>query len=279
MQKRNWKQEEIENIIKLYTVDKMTINTIRLKYHCRSVTISEILQKNGVKVISHRATVNSELKHDYFSNIDTECKAYLLGFITADGNVSYRKRKTPSGVLSLTVQEKDIAIIQLLKSELNSYAKIGYDKRENKHAYYIKVTSNQIVSDLSKYYVVPQKTYCLERIYTDFENEDLLRHYLRGLIDGNGCITHSKGKSNWMVYYCGYNESLVRSFQYEIDRLLNFDKHRKIIDCKSSYRASWNGNNCKLICQYLYGDANYYLTRKYLKVEEMLEYKQVEDMV
>ena len=37
---------------------------------------------------------NRRIRHDFFSSIETELQAYLLGFYTADGNID-EKRKTP----------------------------------------------------------------------------------------------------------------------------------------------------------------------------------------
>jgi intein/homing endonuclease len=54
----------------------------------------------------------------YFNKIDSNNKAYLLGFIAADGAIV----KQQSGVksLTITIHAKDVSILELLKKELNS---------------------------------------------------------------------------------------------------------------------------------------------------------------
>lgn len=60
-------------------------------------------------------TVNLE----YFKIIDSNNKAYLLGFIAADGAL-VKGVNTSSTTLTLTIHRKDKIILDLLKRELNS---------------------------------------------------------------------------------------------------------------------------------------------------------------
>lgn len=278
MEQKTWTQEQINDIIFLYKEKKMTIRCIASKYKTKCEKISYILKENGVKII-HRPTVEKELNEDYFETIDTEEKAYLLGFITADGCVIYRKdRKTKSGVFSIQLAIKDVEIINKIKDVLHSNSKISYDKRDKKEAYGIKISSTKLVDDLGKYGVVPNKTYVMKKIYTDFEDKELLRHYLRGLLDGNGCISHSTNKNNWYIYICGYNKSFIQSYQNAINELIDISVV-KVINCKTAYRCVWNGERAKKVAELLYKNATIFLTRKHSLAEELLGYKKTEDIV
>lgn len=278
--KRIWTQEQILDIIDLYANKGMTMNFIKDKYSTKAGVISKILRDNNIEIKRTGCTKNRLLKEDYFDVIDSEAKAYLLGFITADGSVHYRKRNSNKGVLRLGVQIRDIEIINLLKHELNSGSKIIYDKREKKETVLLSVSSDKIVKSLAKYGVVPNKTYSLDSLYKDFNNEDLFRHYLRGLIDGDGCITSTKNEQHWLLYFCSYSKMMALDFKDTINKMVGLSIHNNVYDCKTSYRAAWNKKEdvCK-ICKFLYTNCNYYLTRKYQKANMVFENKEIEDMV
>ncbi len=57
-------------------------------------TIRDILVKNGVEMRSNKQNSRKySVNDDYFSIIDTEEKAYWLGFIFADGYISNKNGK------------------------------------------------------------------------------------------------------------------------------------------------------------------------------------------
>jgi hypothetical protein len=62
-------------------------------------------------------TSNPNRKHIYNSrfleNIDTEFKAYLLGWIASDGNIS-------SGTISISIHNRDKEILEKIKRELGT---------------------------------------------------------------------------------------------------------------------------------------------------------------
>lgn len=278
--KRVWTQEQILDIIDLYTNKGMTMNFIKDKYGTKAETISKILRDNNIEIKRTGCIKNRLLKEDYFDTIDTEAKAYLLGFITADGSVHYRKRKSDKGILRLEIQIRDIEIINLLKQELNSGSKITYSKRDKKETVILSISSDKIVKSLAKYGVVPNKTYSLDSIYKDFNNKELLRHYLRGLIDGDGCITSIKNGQQWLLYFCTYSKAMALDFKDTTNKLVGLSSNNKVYDCKTSYRAAWNKReDVYKICKFLYTDCNYYLTRKYQRANMIFENKEIEDMV
>lgn len=66
--------------------------------------------------------MKNKYKTDYFNVIDTEKKAYFLGFIYADGCI-YKRQKGNSLEISLniSIQSKDKEILEELEKELNIY--------------------------------------------------------------------------------------------------------------------------------------------------------------
>lgn len=70
-----------------------------------------IMRKNGVKIRSlsecHRTY---KVVEDYFDNIDSEAKAYFLGLLYADGNLSSEEGRN---CIKITLQKKDDDIREL----------------------------------------------------------------------------------------------------------------------------------------------------------------------
>ncbi len=61
-----------------------------------------------------------DLNENYFENIDTEQKAYFLGFIFADGNIQLRQGNTNKYRLRIGLRNKysEIALLNTFKNEL-----------------------------------------------------------------------------------------------------------------------------------------------------------------
>ena len=73
--------------------------------------------------------MNSNRKHDFnqefFDIIDTEEKAYILGFIYADG---CNNRHPSTGELSIAQMERDIDILLKIKKAMDSTYPISEEK-------------------------------------------------------------------------------------------------------------------------------------------------------
>lgn len=243
----------------MYTKLGMRMSDIAYLYHCRRSTISSVLRSNGIRTNNMGRTVNRILNTEYFDNIDTEKKAYLLGFITADGSVTYRKDREYGKVLRLEVQERDECVIDLLISELNSESKKYYREKNNKRSVQVNINSSEIVESLSKYGVIPNKTYLMANLYREL-GENFERHYLRGLFDGDGSIYFSDG-----IPHCSFVEgieSVVIDFRDMINKNSNLKNTVKIQENNGVYRAVWNGRKSFCMLRYLYEGSSIFLPRK-----------------
>lgn len=115
---------------------------------------------------------------------------------------------------------------------------------------------------MAKFQIVPNKTYILNDIRIDLILEHLQRHYLRGLIDGDGSIGIEKPYNQPWISFCGYNRDFVASFQKAIDDFLKEEKHNKI-NKGNVFSCRWKGRiKVSKILKWLYEDATIYLERK-----------------
>ena len=136
--------------------------------------VSEILRKHNATIREHgrRGTINSH----YFETIDTPEKAFLLGFIMADGSIrrdSYQ----------LTISQKESESWWLL----NMIREFIQPDAKN-----LTISDFQISTDLRLKGIIPNKTYdstsdTINLLWNSVPKE-YKPDFLRGLLDGDGSI-------------------------------------------------------------------------------------------
>ena len=242
---------------------KMDIDTIRNIANEYNLIIS-------VKKVS-RDIKNIDFNDNYFENIDTEEKAYFLGLIYSDGNVRERNGKY---YLNIELKREDKYILEKFASELRCGNKI-YDRDritnfgESHMSSFTTCNSKKLFDDLSKFNIIPDKSHTTKS-FANIEElmpKQLIKHFLRGLVDGDGTISrrYTTNQNSISVYQ---NEI---EFCYDFDRLLkesmnNDSLFQNIILNKNNgvYNLRYRRlNDVIKICNHLYGDASIYLKRKY----------------
>lgn len=69
--------------------------------------------------------------------------------------------------MGICLKREDEYMVENFKKMLNSHCSILKDNRSGKECSYIEITSTKICNDLSKYDIVPNKTYLLSDIKID----------------------------------------------------------------------------------------------------------------
>ena len=208
-----------------------------------------------------------EHKSDYFRVIDSEVKAYILGYIVADGSIEESVRKDrPSKLIRLRfgcVTEDD-EIIKLIQKEIapNNKLRFYQPKAENhKQVTILQICDKELINDLRTLYnIQPRKTYD-----EDFEFPNIPskyeRDFIRGFIDGDGSV----GARHFsMVCNSPKFAEQIR------DRFLKVVPNLKWVIYKEirrktpywSLHFSYNIKVRKPIFDYLYKDATVFLKRK-----------------
>jgi len=142
------------------------------------------------KALSLKCKKERSFNKDYFEKIDSEEKAYWLGFIYADGYVVFNE-KTRSYELGIEIHKKDEYLLEMLNKSLGNSHKIKNRKRDvsfNGYKYEqntsnIRIYSKKIVSDLIKNGVGTNKTNSLSHPILKCD-KILFLHFLRGFFDG-----------------------------------------------------------------------------------------------
>lgn len=260
-----------KEIIKLYTEQNYNQRQIAEKYNCSSYVIHNILKRNNIEIITKPRINNNQDEH-YFDNIDNEHKAYWLGFLFADGNI-YNNQ------LSIEIHEKDKELLEQFKKDLKLNSKISIRKRKNTTVCCIRVISKHICESLSKYGIVPNKTFNTKHLPEI--PEKFLRHFIRGLIDGDGWITIDKNGKYHIGFTTNY-QSVCEDFKKYCNILTdNLCKSRITFKDKDKYPCFQiqSKKATKLLANVLYKDNNICLSRKYRLIEPLLDFKNDEDIV
>ncbi|WP_299831689.1 hypothetical protein [uncultured Metabacillus sp.] len=255
--------EEIEKfILEQYVVHRKSMREIQRLVGANSPnTIKNILNKHQVE---GRSLSESRKKYscslDFFKEIDSEDKAYWLGFIMADGCVTKKTYKN-SSMLKITLKVNDIKHLEKFKNAINgTYPIRKYEQQTNyglgKYCE-IKIQDDIFCSHLNHKGVVPNKSLILK--YPNISNE-YSKDFIRGYFDGDGSITltTTKDRNSFGLNIIGTKDILLG-----IIKNLNLsDKH--IYEINSYYLISIGGNKqVYTILNYLYEDANIFLDRKY----------------
>lgn len=260
---------EEKEVIDLYVHHRYSQQQIAEKFSCSSFVIHNILKRNNIKIIS-QPKINKQQREDYFDIIDSEHKAYWLGFIFADGNVHKNE-------LSIEIHEKDKALLEQFKEDLNLNSKITIRHRKNTSVCCIRMTSSHLCNSLAQYGIIPNKTknvHHLPEVPIDF-----LPHFLRGLIDGDGWITIDKSGYYHIGFVSNY-QSVCEDFKKYCNILTNNLCKAKITRKGKTPCFQIQGKQAtKQLATVLYKDNTICLSRKYRLVEPLFDLKNDEDIV
>ena len=254
-----------EETIKKYEIGKqmysngMSTRQISKELHIGRKPFSEWLKSVGVEVnpLPHKKNINENI----FNEINTEEKAYWLGFLYADGCVASGNRND----VELSLQLSDIEHIQKFKQFIGFEGKLMTDDFRCR----VSFKNKQIHTDLINLGCTPRKSLTLKFPNREQVSENLIRHFIRGYFDGDGCLTFTEKT-------IGVNILGTYDFLNAICDICNISKDRIYISKSKSnqvYRIVLSGKNDLLnFTSFIYDDCNVYLERKYLKYKQLIKY-------
>ena len=137
------KEKEFE-IIDKYTCGT-SINKLSKEYNLDWHWIERMLIRNGV-LVRRQYSINE----NYFDKIDTPNKAYILGFLYADGGNSsnYDKKRY---CITITLQESDSQILYDIKNEIGYDAPIKFREYDGCKRATLDICNKHIVLKLHEY--------------------------------------------------------------------------------------------------------------------------------
>ena len=179
-----------QNICANEAARKMNIPTSSFSFICKRLKID----------FKHKGS-NIYKDHNYFDVIDTERKAYILGFILADGCISIEPKKKNGQIyayskrLSFCNSIDDLDVLKVIVEEISPNTKLKMlhnqkGAKVRKPQVYIRISSNPICNKLIETFgIKPRKTYDTEfKFPIETIPQHLVRHFIRGMFDGDGWI-------------------------------------------------------------------------------------------
>lgn len=246
------------------------------KVFTSSSMIERVVRKHGISKGKYVKPVI--LKENYFETIDGEMKAYWLGMLLADGSVI--KKSENSFVIKLELKNEDRYILEKFAKDIETDLKVKdykyeYKNRSTKHNAIIQVHSKKMAQDLSKYGIVPQKTYKQNKLPNI--PKEYMNHFIRGYFDGDGGISLIKPKDQHLhranIMFCA-DETLANEIkellfnEVEImSSIINMNKYGNDI-----YNVRFGKNEyIYKFYDYIYNNATFYMKRKKEKFEKFIQ--------
>lgn len=205
----------------------------------------------------------------FFDVIDTEEKAYWLGFITADGCIVRR------GGLAINLATADAGHLEKLNASLSSDypVRLAPSSKSLSGMARWQADSMPMVSALSALGVTPRKS---ATAVPWSGPTDLMRHYWRGMIDGDGgmgrfSMRRSSPKNQWRIHLAG-SHACVEAFAYWASDICGSRAQPKSrahsTDCW--YWALGGNRMTPLVVRELYGNCTVSLDRKQALADAIL---------
>ena len=254
------------------------VNFVKDNYmEMKTADISQILNRtmSAIELKAKRLGLKKypyTCDYHYFDDVDTEEKAYWLGFLTADGWIN-KNDKNNAGVTGIELQYEDINHLKKFNKSIGGNYKITdrwrpctistSDKEKEHHMCCIRIFSLTMYNSLIDKGFTKNKSFDCNMPSL---REDLIRHYIRGYFDGDGCLcfTNKSFRINFTTASKVLND--------DVSKVLNLENFNIT---EGTYINDYNTTMYKIdICRqqdkinfldWIYKDSNIYLDRKYKK--------------
>lgn len=270
--KRLSKEEKLE-LCSLYETGNYSFKDLDKYFKLGLGSSRGLLLRRGYKAKS-LSEINRKysLNESYFDNIDCEEKAYMLGFLYADGC------NFPEGTrIVIGLHEKDKEILEKFKILLRYQRPLQYKKssnscyRNSSSQYILTISSKKISKRLEELGMVKAKSLILTFPTEDQVPKELQRHFIRGYFDGDGTITSSspisnkQGRKSDVKWNIIGTEQFTRSVQNIMVENLDFSK-TKLQKVKNVFYLEYKGGKqIDKIRKWLYNNSTIFLERKHNK--------------
>jgi len=214
-------------------------------------------EKQSIRLINNRIKKYNEF---IFDKIDTEEKAYWLGFIAADGYISDQNH------FELSLGLKDKNHLEKFGKFINKNVTVDHFRCR------IGINNKHLRNTLFSYGIVPRKSLILE-FFTQLK-PNLISHYIRGYFDGDGCVYLGNNNKNidTLTVSCSIRFLGTKNFLLQIQEILNVKSSLTQTKGQNIFVLNIRSVNSILKTQkFLYNDSSIFLERKqekYCRLEQ-----------
>lgn len=254
-----------KQIIDLYLSKNKSMAFISRELQIPLYTVRKTLQNNNIAIRNNNCYKTKSVNEDFFEKIDTPEKAYILGFIYADGYLT-------NGYFGIHLSIKDKYMLEKIKELMGSSHKIVDQVRTEPtgslvYSSTFSLKNKKIEQDLLDKGVFYRKTKNLKFPTEEQVPQSLVSHFIRGFFDGDGSVYYSNA---------GITISLLGTYSM-MENILSIFKDLSSTSSKiyqdkrhdELYYICVGGKNMVFpIYQYLYKDASLFLERKKKKFDD-----------
>jgi DNA-binding Lrp family transcriptional regulator len=239
------------------------------KYNIKRQTLSERFKKWGYEIINQQN--KCRLNENCFDSMNTEEQFYWLGFMYADGNISKEGNR-----IEMRLSLKDRDHLEKFRKFLQLTTEIRTGKTNGIEFCHLSVRNKHLWNILNNLGCSPQKSLTLTfpslKLFT---KKEYILHFLRGYVDGDGCLTISKdnNKLRTRLTIVG-TESFLNSINHlfsDKGYIRNKSTENYI---NQAFELKFSDVPSRKLTRYLYENATIYLNRKY---EKYLEFCRLEE--
>lgn len=298
-----WTDEEIEKL--LYCADNYSSYSEISKIMDRSVKAitfklhelnKHIKEKSMIEKSEYRRAYSVD--DNYFENIDTQKKAYWLGWLVTDGYVCSKVNSSRgsynTNYVSLKLQDKDLNVLEDFRNDINADVLIRNIKARKSFAYTNKIThktvyinagdqaelrfsSAKIVQDLAKYGIHQNKTYDIG--FPKALDSKFYSGFIAGVISGDGCIDIklNHGKTKLLRCIIAGNYDLVKTIHSILAKEIGVNADKTISKGKGSaqlYRLELNQTETINLYKWFNQNGIKLMERKNKMIEDYLAEKE-----
>lgn len=279
---KNNKMASLSQTAKKFNVCRVTLKDRLIKLNISIHPFVEHLCKDGNYYESYtrdnkiNSKLNDTFDEHFFDVINTEEKAYWLGFILADGSIRHN-----SSNLMIGLAIRDYDHLHRFKKAIKSNSCIKEYKtsvlkntQKSYDACSISITSKIMVDALNSHNIFERKTMNEKPDYSI--PDQLVCHYIRGFIDGDGWISLYNRSANEdtegvrVEVGVGSSYEMISYIASKLNYFLDINT-LKISNMYSDFYTTETTNitDAIKILQFLYANAKIYLPRKYERALEV----------
>lgn len=266
-------QINIEKSIINDYVSGLTNSEISKKYLLHRTTVQRILLRENVLLRKQTETSRKHhiLNENFFEDIDSEEKSYILGLLYADGYIN-------SNGFGITLKEDDKELLEKISTIIYGKIILGYRpsktysqklKYVSKPQYRLEVTSYKMKKDLISHGCIPKKSFFIT--FPNFIDINQYRHFVRGYFDGDGCLTIPQKNPNNVTFTITSNTKFC-------DGIVDYINNALGVNMKSCNRYGNIGvarltgrKQVKLLLNWLYSDSKIFMKRKFDKFKNNIK--------
>ena len=276
MKQRRLTHKEKSELFTKYETGKFTAVDLAKEYPVSSTAINGLLRRHGYKAKSQ-----SELQRKYnidetfFDVIDTEEKAYFLGFLYADGY-----NNTDRNSVNLSLKEDDKEILEILNNLLQPNKPLQYVEIKDTNSsnqYRLVIANKHISQKLVELGCDKAKTHNLTFPTEEQVPSCLIRHFIRGYFDGDGSVSKGKKSKVDIIGTTAFLEPLqdILFNELSLNKTLLNQRHK---ERDNTIRSLQIGGilQCIKFRDWLYEGSTIYLERKKQVFNSYIFYERVE---